>query len=127
MSTKRHRFTPEDKVKIIREHLEEGKRVSELFERYQMHPNAFYQWKKEFFEGAVNIFTPKNKSNRNKEQEKIKFLEEKLQQKESVISEIVSDYINYKKKLNGEYYNSLWDGSAAVSYTHLTLPTKRIV
>ena len=103
MSTKRHRFTPEDKVKIIREHLEEGKRVSELFERYQMHPNAFYQWKKEFFEGAVNIFTPKNKSNRNKEQEKIKFLEEKLQQKESVISEIVSDYINYKKKLNGEY------------------------
>lgn len=103
MNTKRHRFTPEAKVKIIREHLEEGKRVSELCERYQMHPNAFYQWKKEFFEGAVNIFTPKNKSNRHKEQEKIKFLEEKLQPKESVISEIVSENINYKKKLNGEY------------------------
>lgn len=103
MSTKRHRFTPEEKVKIIREHLEEGKRVSELCLRYQMHPNAFYQWKKEFFEGAVNIFTPKNKSNGNKDQEKIRYLEEKLQRKESVISEIVSENINYKKKLNGEY------------------------
>ena len=39
------------------------------------------------------------------------------------------DYLGetYFNPLQDEIYNTWWDTTQAVSYTHLTLPTKRIV
>lgn len=54
--SKRRRFSGQEKVRILREHLEEGKQVSEICEKYELHLNLFYRWKKDFFESAANYF-----------------------------------------------------------------------
>jgi len=98
MSRKRV-FTSEQKVKILREHLENGVSVSELCERYQIHPNNFYNWKKKLFEGALSTFSAKTKK---KDEKRISILEKKLQDRDSLISTIVSENIKLKKNLNGD-------------------------
>ena len=44
---KKVHYTAEGKVKILREHLENQVSISELSERYRIHPNMTYKWKKE--------------------------------------------------------------------------------
>jgi septal ring factor EnvC (AmiA/AmiB activator) len=60
-----------------------------------------YTWRKQLFEGALNTFKQTKAQQQNVNQQ-IKKLEEKLQQRDRVISEIVSENIKLKKNLNGE-------------------------
>ena len=55
--SKRTRFTSEQKVRIIREYLENKSSVSQLSEQYGLHPNVIYKWKNELFEGALKTFS----------------------------------------------------------------------
>jgi len=50
---KRKRYSPEQKVSIIRDYFEKDISVSDICEKYRIHPNQFYCWKIELFEGAV--------------------------------------------------------------------------
>lgn len=95
---KRH-YTSEFKVEVLREHLENQIPVGKLCERYDIHPNLIYLWKKELFSGAAETFG--RKKGRNGDQNKIDRLEEKIKDKDSLISEIVEDNLRLKKKLNG--------------------------
>ena len=103
MKTKK-RYTSEEKTIILREDLENKVPISELAERYGIHPNAIYLWKKKMFESA-----PENISKRNKKQSKrfstqehrIQELEKILSQRESVIAELAAENIDLKKKLIG--------------------------
>ena len=100
---KRGRFNPKEKVQILLESFSKEITVTDICKKYSIHPNLYYQWKKELFENADSIFTDKRiKINEKKEQEKIKKLEEKLNYKDQLISEIVEENMRYKKKLNGE-------------------------
>jgi len=54
MSTRR-RFSSEEKVIILREHLDNNVKVSELATKYKVHPNMILRWKKELFEGVFNL------------------------------------------------------------------------
>ena len=49
-------FSPEQKVAILREHLVEGKAVSDLCEKHRIHPTVFYQWQRQFFENGTAAF-----------------------------------------------------------------------
>jgi transposase len=100
MKNEKRKFSSEFKVKVIREHLENQVPVSKLCEQFKIHPNLFYLWKKEFFDGAVNAFT--KKKSLKADDDKIKRLEDKLKDKDSLISEIVEDNLRLKKNLNGE-------------------------
>jgi transposase-like protein len=44
---KRKKYTPEDKVKILRDVLEDGKQVSQVAEQYGLHPNNIFTWRKQ--------------------------------------------------------------------------------
>lgn len=101
MKNQKRQFTAEFKVQILREHLENQIPVGKLCEQYNIQPTLFYLWKKELFTGALETFS-KNKSSKTDEG-KINRLEEKLKDKDSLISEIVGDNLRLKKKLNGEY------------------------
>ncbi|MCZ7615268.1 MAG: transposase [Ignavibacteriaceae bacterium] len=48
--TKRERkfYSPEQKVLILRELLENNIPISQLAEKYYVHPNDIYNWKKSF-------------------------------------------------------------------------------
>ncbi len=101
MKKQRRTFTVERKIQILREHLENQIPVGKLCEQNNIHPNLFYLWKKELFEGALTTFS-KAKTIKS-DADKIKRLEEKLKDKDSLISEIVEDNLRLKKKINGEY------------------------
>lgn len=99
MNNKKRMFTAEQKVRILREHLDNQVPVSELCERYNIQPNSFYTWKKKLFEGAVQTF---NTQPLRRNQSQIDKLEKKLQDRDSLISTLVSENIGLKKNLNGE-------------------------
>ena len=99
MKNQKRKFTAEFKVQVLREHLENQVPVGKICEQYNIHPNLFYLWKKELFSGALETFSKKKTG--KKEEEKINRLEDKLKDKDSLISEIVEDNLRLKKKLNG--------------------------
>jgi transposase len=100
MAQKR-RFTAEKKIEILREYLENDVPISELCEKYQLSPTMIYTWKKQLFEGALQTFTPSHRGNSSAER-KIKELTQTLQDRDSVISEIITENVRLKKSLNGK-------------------------
>ena len=100
MSQKR-RFTAEKKVEILREYLENQVAISELADKYQLAPSQIYQWKKQLFEGSLEIFRPRNRGASCHERE-IRELKQQLRDRDSVISEIISENIALKKSSNGK-------------------------
>jgi len=91
------RYSPIQKVEILREHLDNHVSISDLSDRFNVSPAMIYYWKKQLFEGAIALF-----KNNNKDQFKVKELQDKLKEKDAIIAEIVADNIRLKKKLNGE-------------------------
>jgi len=99
MKKEKRNYSAEFKVEILREHLENQVPIGKLCEQHNINPNLFYLWKKELFNGALTTFSKiKTPVQQN---EKISRLEEKLREKDSLISEIVEDNLRLKKKLTG--------------------------
>lgn len=67
MRKSRRKFTPEFKSKVAIEALKERYSLSELAERFELHPNQISQWKQEFLEKSRDIFD--KKSSKPKERE----------------------------------------------------------
>ena len=99
MKSEKRKFTAEFKVNVLREHLENQVPVGKICEQYNVHPNLFYLWKKELFTGAIETFSGKKTG--KADSEKFTRLEEKIKDKDSLISEIVEDNLRLKKKLTG--------------------------
>ncbi len=96
---KRKRYTAEEKMKILREVLEEGKTISGTAEKYGIHPNNVMQWRKQLLESGLQTFQIKRSDIREKaEARKIGALEEKLKQKDEVIADLAEELLTLKKK-----------------------------
>ncbi len=98
----RRRMSAKEKMMVLRELLEGKVPIGELSEKYRIHLNVIYNWKKTLFEKGETLFEDKREKTNNKSQEKINRLETKLKDKDSLISEIVEDNVRLKKKLIGE-------------------------
>ena len=96
----RKRYTPEQKVLILREHLKNKVPVSEVCKKYGINPNLFYRWEKQFFEGGIEIFK-QTKKNNSKDAKELQ-LSAKIMSLQEVISELTQENIVLKKKYNGE-------------------------
>lgn len=94
---KRQKFSSSQKVKILREHLEGGLKISEICEKYQIHPNLFYRWKKSLFEGALDTFSPMNKRTDQAKERETQRIKEKIAKKDEVIAELLEENIRLKK------------------------------
>lgn len=101
MSKERRHFSPEEKVKILREHLIEDKPISEVCEKYQIQPTLFYLWQKTFFENGAAAFERRNGTSRQSaaELKKIEKLEAKIRRKDEVMAELLTEHILLKKEL----------------------------
>ncbi len=93
----RRHFSPQEKVAILKLHLVEKKAVSDVCDRYQLNPNLFYRWQKEFFENGAAAFAKTDKRTERSEQRRCAELEAKLKKKDAVIAEIMEDLIAEKK------------------------------
>jgi transposase-like protein len=102
--TKRKRFTPEQKVAIVRRHLLEGVPVSDLCDELGIHATQYYNWQKQLFENAAPAFERRlNQANRRRQESaaarKIAQLETKLQKKNEVVAELLEEHVQLKKEL----------------------------
>ncbi len=101
--SERKRHTAEQKVMILRELLENNVPINQLAEKYNIHVNDIYNWKKKLFESAADIFTFKSdKQTVSAAEKKIEILEEKLKNREEPITYLVTETIELKKNINGE-------------------------
>ncbi len=102
-SKKRRQYAASEKVAILREHLLEGHPVSDVCDTHGLNPNLFYRWQKEFFEGGHTVFECRGSDPAaRKAEKKIAKLEAKLQQKDSVLAELMAEYVSVKKKLGDD-------------------------
>ena len=99
---KRKRYTSEEKIKILREVLEDGKSISAVADAYGVHPNQIMNWRKQLFEGGQQIFQIKRPEISEKAIEKqTKAFEDKLHHKDNVIAELAQELLELKKKYPG--------------------------
>lgn len=98
----RRQIGAEEKVKILRLHLLEGKAVSVLCEEHGIQPSQFYTWQKTFFENGGRAFggpgTPGDRTE-HRLQKQIEHLEGRLTRKHEVLSELMEEHIRLKKEL----------------------------
>lgn len=95
----RKHYSPDQKVLILRELLENNVLISQLAAKYQVHPNDIYSWKKKPFEGAKDLFQskPGNQKRSSLEQKKIEKLESKLRDRDEAITMLLKENIEIKK------------------------------
>ena len=95
----RKRFTSQEKVAILRLHLLEGTPVSDLCDKHGIGPSMFYRWQKDFFENGTAAMEPRARRATDHKDRKIALLEQKLQRKHEVLSELLEEHIKLKKEL----------------------------
>ena len=95
----RNRFSVPEKVAILRLHLLEHTPVSDLCDQHGIHPTMFYRWQKEFFENAAAAFEHSSRRPSDDKDRRIALLEQKLQRKHEVLSELMEEHIKLKKEL----------------------------
>jgi len=59
---KRRKFSSKFKTKVVLESLKERQSLSDLAQKYEIHPNQISTWKREFLESAEEVFTKGKKS-----------------------------------------------------------------
>ena len=99
MKDQRKHYTPEEKVAILRRHLIEKEPISKLCDELGLQPTVFYRWQKEFFENGASAFQQKARPNHSAEQDRISYLEKKIQTKDEVLAELMAEYVSLKKTL----------------------------
>ena len=99
MTKKRKKYSPEQKVEILKKHLVDKVAVSDLCDQFGLHPTVFYRWQKAFFEGGAAAFKKQHNSEKTRLEKRISALEQKLNRKNEVLSELMEEHVALKKSL----------------------------
>jgi len=95
---KQRRFTPEQKVAIIRRHLLEQVPVSDLCDEYDLQPTVVYRWQRQLFEKGAAAFERETDPAAPLKR-KVERLEAKIANKNEVIAELMEAQVQAKKEL----------------------------
>ncbi len=99
MKKRRINRTGSEKVAILKRHLVDRVPVSDLCDEYNLNPTVFYRWQKEFFEHGAVAFERNRTRKGKQEKAKLQALEQKIQRKNEVLSELMEEHIKLKKDL----------------------------
>ena len=99
MRKQRKNYTAQEKVFILKRHLVDRVPISDLCDQYDLQPNVFYRWQKEFFENGATAFDKNPSPQSRAEQKRIEQLEAKLRTKHEVLSELMEEHVKLKKEL----------------------------
>jgi len=67
--------------------------------RVGLQPTVFCRWQKEFFENGAASFEQKRPTNHSADQERIAYLQKKIQTKDEVLAELMAEHIALKKEI----------------------------
>jgi transposase len=96
MKQKRRKFTEEFKLKVILEALKERSTLTELSQRYDLHPNQISKWKADFLENAKQFLSLVHPSSSKADEEKIEKLYSKIGRLQMKI-----DFLKKKSSFDG--------------------------
>jgi transposase-like protein len=96
--TRKH-YTPDEKVAVLRRHLLNQEPISKLCDELSLQPTVFYRWQKEFFENGAAAFQTKARPTQQPQQQRIEYLEKKIQTKDEVLAELMAEHVALKKSL----------------------------
>lgn len=99
MRKERKNYTAEEKVAILKRHLVDKEPISSLCDELALQPTVFYRWQKEFFENGAAAFQTKARPNHQAEQERIDYLQKKIQTKDEVLAELMAEHVALKKSI----------------------------
>src|SRR5690242_20744255 len=99
MKKRRKQYAPKEKVAILRRHLLEKEPISKLCDEVGLQPTVFYRWQKEFFENGAAAFEQKRPTNHSADQERIAYLQKKIQTKDEVLAELMAEHVALKKDI----------------------------
>jgi len=99
MRKKRKHYSPEEKVRLLKEHLVNGTAVSQICDENKLQPTVFYRWQRQFFEQGAAAFKSDQDRERTRLKKKIASLEEKVAKKNEVLGELMEAHIDLKKSL----------------------------
>ena len=85
MAEKRRKHSAEEKVRILRRYLVEKVPVSDLCDKYGLHPTVFHRSQKGFFENGTAAFKRRDDGRSRKLEKENAGLRAKLAQKDEVI------------------------------------------
>ncbi len=66
---KRRKFSPEFKSKVVIETLKEQLTAQEIAQKYKILPQQITKWKREFLDGASQVFEKGNKVSKSEEEQ----------------------------------------------------------
>jgi len=99
MQKSRRQFSAKEKFDAVRQVIAKAKTVSQISEELGIHPNVYYRWQTEFFEGALERFETKKRGRKStRRQKEIEKAEEEIRRLNSVITEVVKENVELKKK-----------------------------
>ena len=97
----RRRFEAKEKLALLKRHLVDGEKISDICQQNNINPNQFYRWQAELFENQSAFSANKSPNTENKTiqrlKEEINLLQKRVDHKDSVIAEITEDYVRVKK------------------------------
>jgi len=95
---KSRRFSPEQKLKIVKEGMMPDVRISDLCRHYGIYPAAYYRWKK-MAESAMLDGLKTSASKERKPTQKESDLQKENEHLRSVIIQLTKEHVDLKKKL----------------------------
>jgi len=98
MPKKRRRYSATEKMAALRKHFVEAVPVSDICEELGIQPGLFYDWQRVLFSSAEQVFNQKSEKGITCHHQEIVRLEQKLQQKDEVLAEVMVEYMALKKK-----------------------------
>ena len=99
MAKTRKYYSPSEKAAILREHLIDQAPVSDLCDKYGIHPTLFYLWQRTLFENLPALFEAKSRGAAKQKNSQIETLKKKLAHKDEVIAQIMEDFVAVKKRI----------------------------
>ena len=99
MGKSRKRYSPREKIAVLREHLIEETPVADLCDKHGLQPTVFYRWQKDLFEKGALVFERDRRGEQLPLRRENDALREKLARKDMVIAQIMEDFVDVKKTL----------------------------
>jgi transposase len=99
MKKQRKHYTPEEKVAILRRHLLEQVPSSELCDQQGLQPTGLLPLAEGVLRERRGCLSAESAANHSAEQERIAYLEKKIQTKDEVLAELMAEHVALKKRL----------------------------
>lgn len=95
----RRQYTPEQKVKVVKEALTTDLGVSGVCRKYGISNALYYKWQERFFEGALEGMKRVKHGPSSAEQRRLDEQSRKIERMQNVIAEITAENIDLKKSI----------------------------